>query len=299
MKRFLIHKMFVATLAHVRTGLNIPIDHDTQEISLNITVKIRPSPSLNNLPILVAFDPFTVNKEVVKFPAFLSIGLLTTIVLASGLAQGEPTAPQQKGSAGTPAAQTKSADAVKSKPVPASKPPRVVKVKPAPAVKPAPVAKVKPVPAVKPLYPVKTNLPQVAKEKPAPTVKPDVVAKIKPVPAVKSLYPVKTNLPEVAKVKPAPAVKPDVVAKIKPVPAVKSLYPVKTNLPEVAKEKPAPAAKPAPVAKVKGVEPVAAVVVFREPTKTQKLAALLESYKANEITPTQYHDGRAALIARQ
>ena len=233
--------MFVATLAHVRTGLNIPIDHDTQEISLNITVKIRPSPSLNNLPILVDFHACTVNKEVVKFPAFLSIGLLTTIVLASGLAQGEPTAPQQKGSAVTPAAQTKSADAVKSKPVPASK----------------------------------------------------------PSPAVKSLYPVKTNLPQVAKVKPTPAVKPDVVAKIKPVPAVKSLYPVKTNPPQVAKEKPVPAAKPAPVAKVKGVEPVAAVVVFREPTKTQKLAALLESYKANEITPTQYHDGRAALIARQ
>ncbi len=163
------------------------------------------------------------------------------MVLASGLAQGEPTAPQQKGSAVTPAAQTKSADAVKPKPVPASK----------------------------------------------------------PAPAVKSLYPVKTNLPEVAKVKPAPPVKPDVVAKIKPVPAVKPLYPVKTNLPEVAKEKPAPAVKSAPVAKVKRVEPVAAVVVFREPTKTQKLAALLESYKANEITPTQYHDGRAALIARQ
>ena len=269
--------MFVATLAHVRTGLNIPIDHDTQEICLNITVKIRPSPSLNNLPILVAFDPCTVNKEVVKFPAFLSIGLLTTIVLASGLAQGEPTAPQQKGSAGTLAAQTKSADAVKSKPVPASKPS----------------------PAVKSLYPVKTNLPQVAKEKPAPAVKPAPVAKVKPLPAVKSLYPVKTNLPEVAKVKPAPPVKPDVVAKIKPVPAVKPLYPVKTNLPEVAKEKPAPAVKSAPVAKVKRVEPVAAVVVFREPTKTQKLAALLESYKANEITPTQYHEDRAALIARK
>ena len=127
------------------------------------------------------------------------------MVLASGLAQGEPTAPQQKGSAVTPAAQTKSADAVKPKPVPASK----------------------------------------------------------------------------------------------PAPAVKSLYPVKTNLPEVAKVKPAPAVKSAPVAKVKRVEPVAAVVVFREPTKTQKLAALLESYKANEITPTQYHEDRAALIARK
>jgi len=44
-------------------------------------------------------------------------------------------------------------------------------------------------------------------------------------------------------------------------------------------ETPAPAAKPAPM------------------TKEQKLHALLVKYKANQITPQQYHEQRAALIA--
>jgi hypothetical protein len=59
-----------------------------------------------------------------------------------------------------------------------------------------------------------------------------------------------------------------------------------------------PTAKPAPAA-----PPVKAAAVTNTPppipmTKEQKLQELLVKYKANQLTPQQYHEQRAAILAK-
>ncbi len=228
-----------------------------------------------------------------RISTFFSIGVLTTIAVASSLAQGVTNPKQEKVATSAPVTKAKPVVVAKPKPVKVN-PPQVSKTKPADANKspnsfswnglhvwlakrlpnkPAQVVKTTPAPDGKKAYPVKTNPPQVAKAKPAPVAKPVAVAKPKPVPSVKAVQPVKVNPPQVAKTKPVAPVKPVVVAKSKPAPAI----------------------KPAPTAKPKVVEAVVVQAAPRELTKSEKLAALLESYKANAITPVEYHERRAQL----
>ena len=66
------------------------------------------------------------------------------------------------------------------------------------------------------------------------------------------------------------------------------------TLPATAAPAQAPAAKPA---KAKGSTPQPVVAPALPMGKEQKLQALLNQYKADQITPEQYHEQRAAIIS--
>lgn len=138
--------------------------------------------------------------------------------------------------------------------------------KPKPAAKPAPAPKHEKTPPP----------PKVAKPAPAPkappAAKPAKVAKPAPVKAAK----------------PAPAAKPVKAAK----PATKSVIKA-TPIQPAQSPKAAAAPSKAPAAKE-----IPAPVVRKEPTtKAEKLTDLLDQYKADKITPKQYQERRAKILA--
>jgi hypothetical protein len=130
------------------------------------------------------------------------------------------------------------------------------------AEKPKPVAK--PAPAPKPV-----------KAAPAPKV-------TKPAPAPKAL----------------PAPKPAKVAKPEKAAPVKEAKPIKQTKP-AAKTAVQPAQSPKGASKaVQPAPEIPAPVVRKEPTtKAEKLTDLLDQYKADKITPKQYQERRAKILA--
>jgi hypothetical protein len=175
------------------------------------------------------------------------------------------------------------------------------KVTPTPAPKPAPAAK--PAPAPKPAPAMK----------PAPEIKPVAVEqpKIKPAPAApapaefSAVPPANADQPALREALRIAAAEP--LATIVGPPVQKKPAPAKVEAPKTASTTDAKPMEPKKEAKPKKVKPttepkkdIATIPPSDLPisaTKEERLAELLRQYKADTITPEQYHKQRAAILA--
>ena len=102
----------------------------------------------------------------------------------------------------------------------------------------------------------------------------------------------------------APAVKPvaaPVPAKPAPAPKEQAQANPSTKKPEATTAgttKPEPAAKPAPTKTAMAFKPIEAPPLPLSAEKQQLLTDLLKKYRADEITPEQYHEQRAKILAQ-
>ena len=212
-------------------------------------------------------------------------------------------------------------------------PPPVVKVKPVPAPKPAPtpapVAETKPAPSPKPVKTVRAP-------KPAPTPTPAPVVETKPAPPPKPVKTVRTPKPApepkaVAAAKPEKPAAAPVTSRPVMAPAKTGFSPIPTNpglapdqdeklrgslrqkisegnaqdqaahvdtstvavAPPPGKEPKRTVAAPAPA----NFPPIVAPPTPLPASKESRLADLLRQYKADTITPEQYHIQRAKILA--
>jgi hypothetical protein len=179
----------------------------------------------------------------------------------------------------------------------------------APAPAPAPVAPVAPAPAAPPAAVVKPVQPKPA---PAPVViAPTVVVPVptEPVAAPAPAAPVKPKATD-SRFSEVP-VESDEAQAARMREVLRQKIAAEKAAIAVARPTPAPApaptvsapAKPAAVVQKPGVVPPVATSIEAAPasplsgSKQERLAALLQLYKADTITPQQYHTQRAAIIA--
>lgn len=165
---------------------------------------------------------------------------------------------------------------------PAEQAPQATPAKP--AATPAP-AKPAPTPAVKPA-PVIPAAPAAA-----PVAAPAVAAEANPLTAA-----VAQDDPEAVKMREAlhermaqEAANPTPAVEVAPAPAVPKAKEAKTT--------PAPVVTKATKPAVTGYAPLVAPALPLSGTKEQRLQQLLEQYKADQITPAEYHAQRAKIIA--
>jgi len=173
-----------------------------------------------------------------------------------------------------------------AKPVKAPKPPKPPKAPKAPKA-PAPEVSVEPAPAVAPVVVEPVAAPVIVQ--PAP----------EPAPAVSAAATDEERLREAVRARLAAGETPATAAPEQPhVTTGSDLQPVVSSTTIVsptpaAPAEPAPAVTPAPTGPTTIVAPPSPLAGSKE----QRLQALLQQYKADRITPQQYHEERAKILA--